>query len=812
MLTQLKIGARRLAKSPVFTLTALATLAVCIGANLTIFAVVDAILIRSLPYPHADRLVNMYFIYPKLPSASPGASMTNYYERRGKIPALASIAEIDENTTVLGESGSTSIEKLGRVTSDFFDTLGVAPLIGRPFTAAEMTYQTDHEAILSYEYWRTKYNADPGAVGGHIRIDGDSKLIVGVLPPGFRFMSFQAPVYMPLSSEESERNVGARHSVGKILVGRIADGATLADVQAQIDALDTALAPQFPEAKLVAEAGCRTVVAPLQGDYVAPIRPTLILLQAAALFLLLIGSVNLVNLLLIRASNRARELAIRQALGAGQRHIVSDVMTETMLLTLVGAFLGLWLGDAGIRLLGRLGVDKLPLGAEVVFNGRLAVAALLGAVLIGVLIAVPLSWFSLSNKLASALKSESRGGTAGSAALRLRRVFIIAQIALAFVLLVGAGLLGLSLRRAMAVSPGFRSDHVITGQFNLTWNGYPQLDTFHKFFERLFEKTAALPGVTAVGAVTLIPVIGPADGDVLTVVGYTPPREDTSVVVNSELGVAGDYFAAMGIPLLEGRFLEPGDATRDQLTCVVDEAFAHHYWPGGSALGKQLYGGTTPPADAKFYTIVGVVGAVKQAGLTEKSGRGTVYYPYSRQYFRKYFLVARTGLTPESVATTLVRVVRETDPDVPLTDMRSMDVRVSDSLSSRRSPALMAAIFAASALLLASIGLYGVMAYAVAQRTREFGVRLALGAQGSDVLKLVFGEGIRLAAIGLGLGIVLSLILTRYMASQLYGVGSSDPVAFTGVALLIAVVVSLACLLPARRATKVDPMVALRAE
>jgi predicted permease len=522
MFSDIRFACRQLIKNPGFTATSLITLALCIGANLVIFAVVDAILVRPLPFPRAGRLVTMYYVYPKLPSASPGASTTNYYERRAKIPALSSLAAIDENTSVIGESGSTSIERLGRVTSEFFSTLGVAPLLGRAFTDAEMTYQTDHVAILSYEYWRSAYGADPKVLGRSIRRDGVMCAIVGVLPPSFRFLSFQAPVYVPLSSEEAERNVGSRHSVGKVLIGRMADGSQLADVQAQIDALDIQIAPQFAEAKLVADAGTHTVVAPLQADHVAPVRPMLVLLQAAALFLLLIGCINLVNLLLVRATNRAKELAIRRTLGAGQRHIVSGVMAETMILAVVGAVLGLWVGAVGIRFLGILGVDQLPLGAEVAFNGRIAVTALLGAAVVGACVSVPIAWFNLRGGLALALKSESRGGTADVAALRLRRGFIVAQIALAFVLLTGAGLLGTSLRRAMAVSPGFRPDHVITGQFNLTWNGYRTLDTFHTFFDRLFERTRALPGVSAVGAATSVPLAGLTGGDVMTVPGYTP--------------------------------------------------------------------------------------------------------------------------------------------------------------------------------------------------------------------------------------------------------------------------------------------------
>jgi predicted permease len=645
-------------------------------------------------------------------------------------------------------------------------------------------------------------------------MDGDQKTIVGVLPPGFRFLSFRAPVYMPLSSEEAERGVNSRYSWGKIEIGRIADGATLAEVQAQIDARDALLAPEFPEAKIIADAGTHTVVAPLQADYVASIRPTLLLLQFAALFLLVIGGFNLVNLLLVRASNRSREMAIRRALGAGRGQVIGEVMVETMVVALGGSLLGLWLGDIGIRGLGHLGVDQLPLGSEVAFNGRLAFAAMAGAVVVGALVAVPISWFSLNGGLSSALKAEGRGGTASSAALRIRRVFIVAQVAFAFVLLVGASLLGLSLRSAMAVSPGFHVDHIITGQFNLTWANYPELGTFHKFFDRLSESTSGLPGITAIGATASPPLagVGNTEGNGMMVKGYVPPSGGFKMLVHDDIAVAGDYFRVMGIPLLSGRYLDASDAVGTKLTCVVDETLARLYWPNGNAVGHQIAKATSNPKDSDYYTIVGVVGAVKQTSLTEAQGRGSLYEPFSRMYARKYTFVARTTLPPEVVANSLVRAVRKADPDVPLTDMASMEVRVSDSLSTRRTPALMAAFFGAAALFLASFGLYGVMAYAVAQRTREFGIRLALGAQGADVLRLVFTEGVRLAAIGLLIGIALSLALTRFMASLLYSVQSNDPVAYAGVTLVIAAVVAVACLLPAHRATTVDPTVALRAD
>ncbi len=811
MLPEIKIAARRLIKSPAFAGTALATLALCIGANLAIFAVVDAILIRSLPFPQPDRLVRLYYVYPRLPSATRGASLTNYYERRGKIPALASLAEISTDTSVIGESGATSIESLGRVTPEFFATLGARPLLGREFHEDEMTYNTDQEAMVSYEYWKSHLNADPQVLGKSIRTDGLERRIVGVLPPDFRFLSFQPPIYLPLSSEEGERNVNARHSLSKILIGRLANGAKLADAQAQTDALDTAIAPLFPDAKIVADAGCHTIVAPLQADFVASVRPALLALQGGALLLLAIGCVNLVNLLLIRASNRARELAIRLALGASQRHIVRETMTETLLLVACGALLGILVGASGIRLLAVLGAGQLPLGATIAFNASVAGVALAGALAIGCAVGAPVAWINLHTRLAAALQSESRGGTAAHGTQRLRQGFIVAQVALAFVLLTGAGLLGLSLKRAMEVVPGFQRDHVITGRFNLTWKGYHDAKTFDMFFARLSEKAGELPGVSAAGAVTAVPMSGPAGSDVATVPGYVP-KPGESVRVHDILGVAGDYFRAMGIPLREGRLLTPADEKWDKRVCIVDEDFARHYWPGGSAVGKQIYRGTRMDSENDHFTIVGVVGSVKQASLTETEPRGALYYPYTQFFMRNYFLVVRTQLPPETFGATLAKMIRAIDPEMPLTDLRTMDARIDESLVLRRSPALMAGIFAATALLLATIGLYGVMAYAVAQRTKEFGVRLALGAQAKDVLGLVFVQGIRLAAIGLALGAAGALALTGTMSTLLFEVKPNDPLAFCGVAALLALVAAVACLLPARRATRVDPIVALRAE
>ncbi|HEY4245975.1 MAG TPA: ABC transporter permease [Lacunisphaera sp.] len=811
MLTNIRRSLRSLLKTPGFTATALATLAICLGANLTIFAVIDAILLRPLPYADSDRLVTVYHTYPRANIPRSNASLTSYYERRGHIAAFSSLAAISEATSVVGETGATSFENLGRVSPEFFSTLGVPLLMGRAFTDAEMTYNTDHEAIVSYEYWHSRFNADPGILGKTIRRDGLSVVIVGVLPPDFHFLSFRAPLYVPLSSEESEHNLGARHNNGPVQIARLAPHATLADAQAQIDAFDAVHAAEFPEAKVVAEAGYRAFVAPLHADHVAPVRPVLLLLQAGALFLLVIGGVNLANLLLIRASGRSREFAIRRALGASQRHVVREVMTETILLAVTGALLGLVVGAIGIKIVATFVATQLPLDSEISFNFRIAVVALVGAVITGFALGLPIVWFNLRTRLAAALQSESRGSTVSRSTQRLRHGFIVAEIALAFVLLAGAGLLGLSLKRVMSVSPGFRTDHLITGQFTLPWSGYHIDGSYPHFFDTLGEKLHGLPGVVAAGAISNLPLNGTGEGTPMTIPGHAP-KPGESVVVHPRFGVAGDYFAAMGIPLHAGRFLNHADDSHEAFNSVVDENFARRYWPDGDALGKQFYRGTTIEPGEKPYTIVGIVGAVKQAGLTEKNPSGSVYFSYNSLQDRDFFLVARTSLPPESLANTLTKIVREIDPELPLTNLHSMEVRIDDSLATRRSPALLAGIFAAAALLLATIGLYGVMAYSVAQRRVEFGIRMALGAQRLDVLRLVLGQGLRLIVVGLTSGIIAALLLTNLMSSLLFDVRTNDPLAFAGVAALLAGVAVLACWLPARRATKVDPMVALRSE
>src|SRR5437762_2245855 len=660
-MSDLKFALRQLGKAPAFTVTALATIAICLGANLAIFAVIDSILLRPLPFPQSDRLVTIYNTYPKAGVENDGSSITNYYERRGNIPAFSSLSLFRYGSEVVGETGAAEQTEIMRISPEFFTTLGSGPVMGRSFNEAEAEVaENNGVAIVTDAYWHQRLNSDPNVLGRDIRVNTMPRKIVGVLPPDFRFLSSEARIFLPIRSRLEQRTPTERHSGGggTHMIARLKPGATIAEAQAQIDAHNAAVEKDNPEAKAMAEAGFRSPVFSLHADHVRSIRPTLWLMQGGVFFLLLIGAVNLVNLLLIRASGRAKEMAIRQSMGASRRHVVTQVMVETILLTFCGGLLGVIIGAWGLRLLEVLGADRLPLGAHISFDGSLAAIGLLGAVVLGVLIAVPIAWFNLGSHLANALQSESRTGTINRATQRLRHGFIVAQIALAFVLLAGAALLGLSLKKAMAVSPGFRADYVLTGEVTVPfrYNARP-------FLDRLLEAIGQQPGVGAAGAITNVPLSG-------------------------------------------------------------------------------------------------------------ESGQGAVYLPFADSDGINIFVVIRTSQRPEAFAETLRKLVRVTNPDLAIDNLRSMETRIAESLIARRSPAMLAGIFAGVALLLAAIGTYGVLSYAVAQRQREIGIRMALGAQREQIGAQFLSLGLRLLVAGTLLGLFGTWLAGKAMQTVLFDVSA----------------------------------------
>jgi predicted permease len=810
---EFRYSVRLLRKAPGFTATALLTLAVCVGANLTIFAVIDSVLLRRLPFPEPERLVTIFNTYPKAGVDRDGSSLTNYYERRGRIPAFRSLSIYRHETAIVGPSGSAERLEVTEVSPEFFSTLGAGPIKGRTFTEEETTPGNNSVAILAASYWRRRFNADPDILGRQIRVNSRPVTVIGVLPSGFRFLSSEAQLYVPLASPAEARSPTQRHSGGNVtqMIARLKQETSTAEAQAQIDAQNSALEADDPQAKMMAEAGFRSLVVSLHGDHVAAVRPTLLLLQAGVLLLLLIGTVNLANLLLIRANARAKEQAVRQALGASRGQAISEAVVETTSLTMTGALLGILIAAGGIRLLAWFGAERLPLGSQITFDGRLALVGLAAAIVIGLVLTMPIGWFNLRGQVETALKSESRGGTTGHAAQRLRHGFTVAQIALSFVLLAGAGLLGLSLKRAVAVSPGFQADHVLSAQLSLVGDKYPSPVTGLIFTEALINKLERQPGVSFAGVVNNVPFSGYSGKSAAHVVGHTL-RPGESPRGHYSYGVGGDYFRAMGFSLWEGRFLTAEDSRRQQRVCVVDRDFARYYWPGSSALGHRLFQGSDPGPDAEAFTVVGVVGEVKQAGLTDDAAQGAVYYPYIYRPSNRIFVLARATGLPGSLALTLRTVVRQIDPELSVDDLRPMDARIADSLAARRSPALLAGVFSTIALLLTAIGTYGVLSYAVSQRRREIGVRMALGARPDQIRGHFFRLALRLLACGATLGVVGAWLTGHAMRTVLFHVRAFDGTTLAAAAVIVSAVSLGACLLPARRAARISPMEALADE
>ncbi|MEO7412172.1 MAG: ABC transporter permease [Opitutaceae bacterium] len=810
ILRDLRRSGRMLINQPGFTVTALATLALCIGANVAIFAVVDAVLVRPLPFPESQRLVSVFNSYPRAGVERSSSSVSNYYDRRGAIEAFSAVAVYQYDSVIVSDAGAPKRVPIARVSPEFFATLGVPFAMGKTFTDGELAYGPDEVAVLTDAFWRSQFNSDPNILGKKFFNNGLSITVIGVLPRDFRFLSSRAQFFRPASHAPEQRRPDNRHSNNWQMIARLAPRATLAVAQAQIDAFNAHQLTDDPLAERVKGAGYRTTVQPLHADHVRTVKPMLVLLQCGVLALLLIGAVNLANLLLIRASGRAKEFAVRQALGAGRWRIAQEVAVESTLLAFVGGVLGLGLGAVGIRLLAALGTDQIPLGATILFDGRVAVSSLVGTLLVGALLALPVIWFNLHAKLAPTLQIETRGGTSSAAAHRVRHGFIIVQVALAFVLLSSAGLLGASLKRVLETPAGFNAEGLLTGQLSLPWKNYKDDASRLAFVERLLPAIRSLPGVSQVAISSGLPFSGSINDSAVTVEGRVVDAE-TAVRAHYLSAATGEYWKAMGIPLLRGRFLEEADNQRAELVCVVDQAFADRYWPGQDAIGKRIARNIIFKEE-QATTGVGVVASVKQKELAETAGHGAIYFPYAKFNANSFALIIRTAVAPASLAETVRKAILQLDPELPIDDVRPMQARIDESLTTRRSPAILAGIFAAVALLLAAIGTYGVLAYAVNQRRREIGVRMALGALPQQILVQFLRLGATLLLVGVALGALGAWGAGHVMESVLFQVGSARAEIHSLTALALAVAVLLASLLPSLRASRVSPMEALRAD
>ena len=800
---------RRLCRSRTTTITALVTLALCLGSNLTIFAVVDAVLLKPLPFPEADRLMNVYNTYPHAGVPNDGCSLTNYYERRGQLAAFASISAYRPGSSVIGETGATERIPTTRVSPEFFATLGMLPAIGRAFTESEMAYGADHVAVLTDGFWRSKFARDPSVLGRTLRVNGAAFTIVGVLPPAFRFLSSPAQVYLPLASDPTERTVKDRHSGNSQMVARLSPRVTVGEAQAEVDRHNRTLDATNPDGPAMAQAGFRSIVVSLQADHVASIRHMLLLVQAAALGLLLIGLVNLVNLLLVNAGARAKERAVQQALGAGRRHLVMSVLVETLGLTLAGAVLGLVAGAAGVRLLAAIGAGALPLGATIAVSGGVVLVAMAGAAVAGALLSMPVIWLAARDRTGAAWQDESRSSTGSRASERVRRAFIVAQVALAFMLLAGAGLLGRSLARAMAQPAGFLArsgaDREAVGLARRASVG----------IEPARVRRSARPGLVAPAGRR-----GRRHYDQRSAQRHqqqerrarsrtTFDQQASRCTRTTRYSVDGDFFRALGLSLVSGRVLTTADSTSAERVCVVDTDFERRYWPGASALGHRVFAGSQNGPDADAFTIVGVVRPIKQAALTDDDALGAAFFPFGHRMDGEFFVVARTSAPPASFGGTLQNVVRRINPELPVSDVRPMTSRIDDSLVTRRSPALLAGVFGGIALLLTAVGTYGVIGHAVSRRRREIGLRMALGAEPARIGWQFLWLGLRLLAVGTLIGAIGVVLGRRAMEAVLFDVPALDPVTLLSMMAVLWAVAVVACLWPSRRASRISPLEAM---
>jgi predicted permease len=814
-----RFARRLLWKDRGFAVTAILTLAVCIGANAAIFAVVNSVLLQPLPVPHAEQLVHMYNAYPGagVEEGRGSTGVPDYYDRLRETDVFAEQALYNPRGMTLNGSGDAQRIRAMVSTPSLLRLLQARPVRGRIFTEDEGELGKTQKAVLTYASWQQWFGGQDSAVGQTIRLNGLPYTVVGVLPAGFSFLDPEVKVWTPVAFSAQEKSDESRHSNNWSYVARLKTGATIGRARQEIDALNARNLDRFPALKpLLINAGFHTGVVPLQGFLVRDVRSTLYLLWGGVVFVLLVGAVNVTNLMLVRSSARMKELATRHALGAGLARIARQLVTETLLLGALGGALGLALGYAGIGALARFGLDATPQGTHVsldlsviLFTIGLSIAL---ALLIGLIPVIAVRHLNLSQ----AFREDGRSGTASRGARLLRRSLVAAQVAFAFMLLIGAGLLLASFQRVLAVKPGFDASHVLTGIVNPPGTRYKDDSELRAFWSRLLERIRALPGVEAAGVTSTIPLSGDASDSVILAEGYAmSPGE--SLISPFQASVSPGYFEAMGIPLKRGRLFTASDTDSSQKVIVIDERLANRFWKEQDPVGRRMWKPDSaqdltpagPGPKAHWYTVVGVVGNIHLTGLTEKEPVGAYYFAFNQEAERGMVIAMRAAGDPSAIVGSVREQVRQIDPELPFFSVKAMQERVEESLVNRRTPMLLASIFGGIALFLAAIGIYGVLAYQVAQRRKEIGIRLALGSDGRRVFSLIVSEGLWLVGAGATVGLVGAFAIRRAMATQLFGVQPMDPLVLALVGATLASVAFLACAVPARRAAHIDPVIAL---
>jgi putative ABC transport system permease protein len=806
-----RFALKLLARQKGFTAAALLTLALCIGANTAIFSVLNSVILRPLPFEGADRLVRIYNSYPRAGIERGGASAPDYFDRLEHVPALDAVAMIQPRGVTIGEEGLPERAVAAAVTPSFFAMLGVPAAMGRTFVDAEGEPGNERHAILSHGLWQEHYGGRTDLVGSTIRISEVAHTIVGVMPPGFVFERQDVRLWVPLAFSDEQRSDDSRHSNNWEMIALLRPGASPAQAQQQIDALNTANDERLPQfGELLAQVGFRTVVVDYRADLVRDVRGTLWLLQAGVLVVLLIGCVNIANLVLVRASARHRELATRAALGAGRRRLAGQLLTESLLLALLGGAAGVLLGWGAVRAFGTFLSRELPRSTEIALDGTALVAALGATVLAGLFFgAVPVLRL-LGADLSTVFRDEGRSGTAGRSTRALRGGLVVAQVALAFVLLVGAGLMLVSFARTLGVDPGFGDTSALVASVSLPLTRYPDEAARHTFATQLIERVRALPGIERAALSSLVPFGSEMNASAVTPEGYDARPDDP--VVAPVVSSAGDgYFEAMDIDVIAGRSFTAADATGTLPVAIVDRYLADRFWPGQDPLGKRLAQGVQGLGNELAYrTVVGVVDNVRVVSLTGDQPLGHYYVPLAQEPAARLFIVVKGALPPAVVTSALRGAVSELDPHMPVYDVRTMAERLAESVTTERLRMVLLVAFGVLALFLAAVGIYGVLAYSVAQRAAEIGIRMALGSTAAAIFAMVLRQGAVLIGLGLAIGVAGSFALGRVVQSMLYGVGPTDPRVFLVVLAVLAGAAFAACLLPAGRATRVDPAVALR--
>ena len=798
----LRYGARLLRMRPLFTLVAVLTLALGIGANTAMFSVVNAVILRPLPYPQPDRLVAWWLTAPEkgLPIIAAPEGLFAIYRDQSR--TMTAVAAYTSGGVTLTGSGEPERVNTSSVTIDFFKVMGVAPAMGRTFDSAEAADRSGKTAVISDRLWHRRFSGDPNIIGRTVSMSLDPTVIVGVMPPGFDFPD-TADVWLPQVIDVTSFNAWYLNTIG-----RMKPGVTTDDVRREIASLtDEAMIarPQrFPDAK---RGGTRAVAMTLGREQAGDARTPLLVLLAAVALVLLIAAANIANLLLARAASRVREMAVRCCIGASPRRIAEQLLTESVLLAAVGAAAGLLLASWSLRLVRALPLERVPRLGEVRLDARVLLFTIGATVIIGLLFGLAPALRASRVDLQDALREGSRGGTSAGHK-RLMQGFVISQIALSLLLLVGAGLMLRSFRNLVSLDPGFRAEGVLVTRVWLPYAKYQNGEQRMQVWTRLVEEVAQLPGVQAVGLNDMVPLSRYNPQDEIEVEGKLPARGEPIPVADVR-SITSNYFAAIGTPMLRGRTFDEHDDAKSPPVAIIDETVAKRYWPGEDPINRRIRFGTdtTNP----WMTIVGVTRNTKHMSLDAPTDY-YVYVPVAQATPWRTYLVVRTSGEPLRLAAPVRRVLAAIDPVLPMAETHTMEQAVASSLGTKRVTNVLLTGFALVAVLLAAIGIYGVMSLSVAGRRHEFGVRLALGAAPGDVLRLVIRQGMTLAVAGLAIGIVVALWATRFLSALLFGVAPIDAATFLGVTAVLGAVALLACYLPARRATRADPVGALRQE